>query len=140
MQSCLLWGFKMNIYDFLNKKNVFAVVGASRDKNKYGNKVFHELKDNGYKVYPVNPNARDIDGFKCYPNLKSLPEKPDVISLVVPPEITESIVKEAHKLKINKIWMQPGSESEKALDFCKKNNVKVLHGVCVIVSLANQLR
>jgi predicted CoA-binding protein len=130
----------MNIYDFLNKKNVFAVVGASRDKNKYGNKVFHELKDNGYKVYPVNPNARDIDGFKCYPNLKSLPEKPDVISLVVPPEITESIVKEAHKLKINKIWMQPGSESEKALDFCKKNNVKVLHGVCVIVSLANQLR
>ncbi len=140
MQSCLLWEFKMNIYDFLNKKNVFAVVGASRDKNKYGNKVFHELKDNGYKVYPVNPNARDIDGFKCYPNLKSLPEKPDVISLVVPPEITESIVKEAHKLKINKIWMQPGSESEKALDFCKKNNVKVLHGVCVIVSLANQLR
>ncbi len=140
MLFCLLWEFKMNTYDFLNKNNVFAVVGASRDKNKYGNKVFHELKDNGYKVYPVNPNAKNIDGFKCYPNLKSLPEKPDVISIVVPPEVTEIVVKEAHKLKINKIWMQPGSESEKALDFCKKNNIKVLHGVCVIVSLASQLR
>ena len=126
--------------DFLQKKNVFAVVGVSRDKTKYGNKVFHELVNNGYEVYPVNPNAVEIDGFKCYPDLKSLPKKPDVVNIVVPPTITEKVVKEAFELGIKRIWMQPGSESKKAIDFCKRNKMEVLSGVCVIISLASQLK
>jgi predicted CoA-binding protein len=121
------------IEDFLDKSNLFAVVGASRDTSKYGHKVYRDLRAAGYKVYPVNPNADEILGDRCYPSLESLPENPQVVDLVVPPKVTKQIVKVCMKLGIKKIWMQPGSESETALNFCKENNIQVVHGVCVMV-------
>ena len=121
------------IEEFLEKSNVFTVVGASRDPSKYGHQVYRDLRAAGYQVYPVNPNADEILGDKCYPNLESLPELPQVVDLVVPPKVTNQIVKDCKKLGINKVWMQPGSESETALNFCKQNNIEVVHGVCVMV-------
>ena len=118
---------------FLKEKNIFAVVGASRDPRKYGYQVYKDLKNAGYEVYPVNPNAREILGDKCYPSLESLPVTPDVVDLVVPPKITEVVVKTCKKLGIKKVWMQPGSESEMAINFCRKNGMDVIHGVCVMV-------
>ena len=126
------------ILEFLNKKNVFAVIGASRDPKKYGHQVYKDLRKAGYKVYPVNPNADEILGDKCYPSLESLPEKPDVVDIVVPPKITEQIVKTCKKLGIRKIWMQPGSESEAAIRFCEENGMDVVHGVCVMVERASR--
>ncbi|MEM4804135.1 MAG: CoA-binding protein, partial [Candidatus Nezhaarchaeales archaeon] len=67
------------IREFLDRRNVFAVVGASRDPQKYGYQVYRDLKSAGYKVYPVNPNAQEVLGDKCYPSLKELPAKPDVV-------------------------------------------------------------
>jgi hypothetical protein len=121
------------IKKFLNKKNVFAVVGASKLKEKYGNKVYYDLKNAGYSVYPINPNADTIFGDKCYPNLKKLPVRPDVVNIVVPPKITERTVEDCKNLKINKVWMQPGSESDKAINFCKKNGIKIIYNVCVMI-------
>jgi predicted CoA-binding protein len=121
------------IEDFLEKGNVFAVVGASRDPSKYGHQVYRDLRAGGYKVYPVNPNADEILGDKCYPSLESLPETPQVVDLVVPPKVTNQIVKVCKKLGIGKVWMQPGSESETALKFCEENSIEVVHGVCVMV-------
>ena len=118
---------------FLKEKNIFAVVGASRDPRKYGYQVYKDLKNAGYEVYPVNPNAREILGDKCYPSLESLPVKPDVVDLVVPPKITESVVKTCKKLGIKKVWLQPGSGSEMAINVCRKNGMDVIHGVCVMV-------
>jgi len=121
------------IQKFLDKRNVFAVVGASRNPEKYGHQVFKDLKNAGYKVYPVNPNADEILGDKCYPSLKDLPEKPDVVDLVVPPQITERVVRECKELGIKMVWMQPGSESEDAIRFCKENGMDVVYGVCVMI-------
>jgi uncharacterized protein len=121
------------IRQFLEKSNVFAVVGASRDPMKYGHKIYKDLRNAGYTVYPVNPSADEILGDKCYANLESLPETPQVVDLVVPPKVTNEVVKECKKLGINKVWMQPGSESEMALDFCRKNTIDVVYGVCVMV-------
>ena len=121
------------IKDFLNKKNVFAVIGVSKDPKKYGNKVYLELKKKGYQVYPINPNIKKINGEKCYSDIKKLPSKPDVVETIVKPTITEKIVKTCKKLGIDKVWMQPGSESEKAIEYCKKNNIKVLHNICIMV-------
>jgi len=121
------------INEFLNKKNIFAVVGVSKKSEKYGNKVYFDLKRAGYTVYPVNPNASKISGDKCYPNLNKLPILPDVVDIVVPPKITEETVKECKTLRIDKIWMQPGSESERAISFCRENEIKVLYGVCVML-------
>ena len=69
------------ILEFLNKKNVFAVVGASRDPKKYGHQVYKDLRKAGYHVYPVNPNADEILGDRCYPSIEDLPVKPDVVDL-----------------------------------------------------------
>lgn len=121
------------IETFLAKSNTFAVVGASRDQKKYGHQVYKDLRNAGYTVYPVNPNTVEILGDKCYPSLESLPKSPKVVDLVVPPQVTNQIVKICKKLGINKVWMQPGSESKTAINFCRENNIKVVHGVCVMV-------
>jgi hypothetical protein len=121
------------IEEFLKKSNVFAVVGASRDPRKYGHQIYRDLRTAGYTVYAVNPNADEILGDKCYPSVESLPQMPQVVDLVVPPKVTNQIVKTCKKLGIRKVWMQPGSESETALNFCKENNIEVVYGVCVMV-------
>jgi len=121
------------IMEFLDKKNMFAVVGASRNPKKYGHQVYKDLRNAGYKVYPVNPNTNEVLGDKCYPSLEHLPIKPDVADLVVPPKVTEQVVKTCKKLGIKKVWMQPGSESETAISFCRENEIDVVHGVCVMV-------
>lgn len=126
------------IKKFLNKTNIFVVAGASRDPKKYGYQVYKDLKEAGYKVYPVNPNADKILGNKCYLDLGDLPVKPDVVDVVVPPRVTEEIVKTCKRLGITKVWMQPGSESETAIEFCDKNRIDVVYGVCVMIERVKQ--
>jgi len=121
------------IKDFLRKENVFAVIGVSRNPAKYGHQVYKDLKEAGYVVYPVNPNINEVLGDRCYHSLSELPEKTDVVDIVVPPSVTEETVKECKELGIEKVWMQPGSESEHAIRFCEENNIKVVHDVCVMV-------
>jgi len=121
------------IRELLDKKNVFAVVGASRNSSKYGHQVYKDLRNAGYKVYPVNPNTNEILGDTCYPSLEALPTKPDVADLVVPAKVTEQVVKTCRRLGISKVWMQPGSESETAISFCKENGMIVIHGVCIMI-------
>jgi predicted CoA-binding protein len=123
---------------FLNKQNIFAVVGASRDPKKYGYQVYKDLKNAGYEVYAVNPNAEKILGDKCYPSLENLPTKPDIVDIVVPPRVTEEVVKTCKELGITRVWMQPGSESEKAIKFCEENTIDVVYGVCVMIERARQ--
>ena len=121
------------LQDFLDKSNIFAVVGASNNPEKYGYRVLKDLTAGGYEVYPVNPNALEIQGHKSYPDLQSLPVKPDVVDIVVPPAVTEQIVRDCSKHGIEKIWMQPGSESEVAIAFCEANGMAVIHSMCVMV-------
>ncbi len=121
------------IKDFLREKNVFAVIGVSSNPAKYGHQIYKDLKEAGYVVYPVNPNIDAVSGDRCYHSLSELPEKPDVVDVVVPPKVTEKIVAECRDLGLKKVWMQPGSESERAISFCVQNGIKVVHDVCVMV-------
>lgn len=119
--------------DFLDKKNIFAVVGVSLNANKYGHKVYQDLLNAGYQVYPIHPDNGKINGKKRYVNLKNLPYKPDVVSIVVPPNIAIQIVKQCKDLKIDKIWLQPGSESEEIINYCRDNKIKFLSNACIMV-------
>ena len=121
------------ISEFLRKENIFAVVGVSRNPAKYGHQVYKDLKEAGYTVYPVNPNIDEMLGDKCYHSLRELPMKPDVVDTVVPPAVTEKTVEECKELGIERVWMQPGSESKRAIRFCEENNIKVVHDVCVMI-------
>jgi predicted CoA-binding protein len=120
------------ILKFLDTKNVFAVVGASKDPEKYGHRVYKDLRSAGLNVYPVNPNAEEILGDKCYPSIEALPVKPDVVDVVVSPKITEETVRTCWKLGITKVWMQPGSESQAAINFCNENGMEVIYGICIM--------
>lgn len=120
------------IADFVNRRR-WAVVGASQDRSKFGNRVFRNLRDAGYQVYAVNPKGGEVEGVEAYRALDDLPESPEVIDLVVPPAVTEQVVKEAARLGISRVWMQPGAESEEAIAYCASHGIHVVHGACAMV-------
>lgn len=97
------------------KSPAFAVVGASSNREKYGNKVLRCYLRNGKKVYPVNPHETLIESLPVIHSVNDLPDDVHSISIITPPSITEEIVKEAVKKGIQHIWMQPGAESDSAV-------------------------
>ena len=123
---------KADVDDFLAQKKL-AVAGASRKRSKFGNIVFRELKKRNYHVLPVNANANTIEGEPCFPDLKSLPEPVEGAVIVLPPEKTELVVKDAAEAGIPRIWMQLGSHSETAVNFCKENNMSVVADECILM-------
>ena len=120
------------ISDFVNRR-VWAVVGASSDPRKFGYQVFRSLRDAGYVVFPVNPRGGQLEGVKVYKSLSELPQSPDVIDLVVPPAVTEQVVREAHGLGLTRVWMQPGAESEASVRYCREHGMQVVDGACAMV-------
>lgn len=127
--------------DFFGDIKVIAVVGASRNPEKWGYKVFVTLLKRfpNAKVYPVNPKASEIAGYKAYPSLSALPEKPDLVITVVPPKVTEKVVDEAIKLGVKKIWMQPGSESDEAIRKAQEAGIFVIHHACIVETTGGTL-
>ncbi len=121
------------IKEFMSQKR-FAIVGATNNTEKYGCQIFKNLKSRGYEVYPVNPKLEELDGVECYSSLADIPGKVDVVDFVVPPEVTEVILRDCKRLGLDRIWLQPGSESEVAIAYCHENNLKVVHDVCVMLS------
>ena len=114
----------------------FAVVGASTNREKYGNKVLRAYQQNNKAVHPINPRAAEVEGLKAYPDLASLPEVPHGVSIITPPAITEQVVRQAVELGIKHIWMQPGAESASAVAYGRKNGVNMAgYGPCVLVVL-----
>ena len=103
------------IREMLDKK-VWAVVGATQNPQKYGNKIYKKLKKFGYEVYPVNPVYQEIEGDKCYPSLEALPKKVDCVNVVVPPEKSEKTLQHVIDLGIENIWFQPGTFTLEIID------------------------
>jgi predicted CoA-binding protein len=113
-----------------------AVVGASRDRGKYGNKVLRAYLQRQMAVYPVNPTAEVVEGLIAFPDLASLPQTVHGLSMVTPPHVTEQVVTEAAKLGIRHIWMQPGSESDRAVELAQQAGMDVIWGgPCILVAL-----
>jgi predicted CoA-binding protein len=123
------------IKTFLSGKR-FAVVGASQDRQKYGNKVLRVYQQNKMDAVPVNPTADEVEGLKAYPDLPSVPGNVDGVSIITPPRITEQVVNQALSLGIKNIWMQPGAESDAAIDAAMHAGANVIAGgPCILVAL-----
>lgn len=123
---------KESVDNFLNCKNL-AVVGVSRKSSKFGNVIYKELKKKGFNVYGVNPNMENIEGDKCYKNLHELEGKVNGIVNVVSKAQTSDIVREAKEIGITNFWMQQGSESDEAINFCKENGINEIHKECILM-------
>jgi predicted CoA-binding protein len=121
-----------SIQDFLAQKKL-AVIGVSRDAEQFSHRAYDFLKTNGFKAYPVNPNAEKIENDKCYPNVKSLPEKVDRALILLPPEKTKEVLLEIADAGIKNIWLQQQTESPQAIQFCKDRGINVVYGQCIFM-------
>jgi predicted CoA-binding protein len=123
------------IQQFLAGKR-FAVVGASQDRAKYGNKVLRAYLQNGREVVPVHPTADEVEGVKAVADLASVEGAIDGVSIVTPPKVTEQVVRQAVARGIKHIWMQPGAESAEAVKLAEASGANVLAGgPCALVAL-----
>lgn len=120
---------------FLEKK-VFAVAGASADREKYGNKTLRAYLQNDMVVYPINPRAEQIEGVKVVADVASLPDGVEALSIVTPPPVTLKVVEAALERGIRWFWMQPGAENDEAISLAEEAGASVIHGgPCVLVAL-----
>ncbi|MEW6085121.1 MAG: CoA-binding protein [Chloroflexota bacterium] len=129
------------VQEFLAQKRI-AVVGVS-DKRETGcNLNYTKFKENGYQVYAVNPRIASFRGDACYPDLKSIPEKPDAVFILANPKVTDQVVQQCVELGIKHVWMhcmmgtKPGlaggitSVSREAVELCNANGIAVIPGTC----------
>ncbi|MGE5221845.1 MAG: CoA-binding protein [Omnitrophica WOR_2 bacterium] len=129
------------VQDFLAQKSI-AVVGVS-DKRETGcNTAYQRFKSAGYSVSAVNPHLPTFKGDPCYPDLKSIPEKPDAVFILANPKVTEQIVQQCVDLGVKHVWMhclmgtKPGlgsgssSVSQDAVRICRENGISVIPGAC----------
>jgi len=121
------------IDEFLKSK-IFGVVGASTNRDKYGNKVLRCYLQHNLQVIPVNPKEPVIEGVPCMATVMDLPADVKSISVITPPHVTDEVVKMAILKGIENIWMQPGAESSVAIALCRENNINVIaDGSCILV-------
>ena len=119
--------------DIINKDYTYALIGASANKDKYGYKVLENLLDAGFKVVPINPKGGEILEQKVYKNINEVETDIDVAIFVVPPAVTEKVINDVVKLNIKKVWLQPGSESEKVIRFCDEHKIVCQHSACIML-------
>ena len=92
-----------------------AIIGASRDRRKYGNRAVRAYLAKGYTVYPINPHARQVEGLKAYRSVMDVPGPIDRVSLYVPPQVGITMLDELAAKGITEIYVNPGAESEELL-------------------------
>ncbi len=118
------------------REGPWAVVGASTDRAKYGNKVLRCYLQNGREAFPVHPRESEIEGLRCFPDLASLPEPVPAVSIITPPAITDRVVDEAIRTGVKHLWMQPGAESSAAIDAAEQAGLHVIAGgPCILVRI-----
>jgi len=128
---------KEAVSEFLGKKRI-AVTGVSRTPQGHGsNIVYQRLRDRGYQVFAINPNADEVEGDKCYHDLKSVPGGVDAVLIGTRPEIAEAAMRECADLCIRNVWMHrsigAGSVSEAATEYGRQHGITVIDGGCPLM-------
>lgn len=123
---------KSQVDEFIAMKN-FAIVGVSRSGKKFGNSLLKELSEKGYNVFPVNPNAKEINGQKCFNSLSEIDSKIDAVLCTTKPEQTYEVIKDVKNLGIKKVWAQLGAGSEKVAGYCSENDIDLIQNECILM-------
>lgn len=120
------------VHDFIDGERI-ALVGISRSGKIFGNMAAKELEERGYQVYPVHPEAEQIDGEKCYESLASLPEGVDGVLVVVPPERASQVMKDAAQSGVHNVWLQQGAESPEVLELGEELDLNLVSNKCIFM-------
>lgn len=110
-----------------------AVAGASRNPKKFGGVVFKELMERGFELYPVNPNADDIMGKKCYKGVDELPDDVHHLFIITPKYDTELVANAAVKKGIKRIWIQQDSDTPEAIEVIEKAQIPLIYKKCMLM-------
>ncbi|HWI60912.1 MAG TPA: CoA-binding protein [Symbiobacteriaceae bacterium] len=115
------------IDEFLGQKRI-AVVGVSRKTQEYTNGVYRLFKEKGYTLYPVNPNATEVEGVRCYPSVKDLPETVDGVLVMLPAAQCTAVAREAKEAGIPRIWFR--TVAKEAADLARQSGMSVVEDAC----------
>lgn len=124
------------IADFLSGKRI-AIAGVSRGKLSAANAVFCKLRNSGYEVFPVNPNASEVEGATCYPDLASIPGELDGLVIATHPNVAQQVVQQAAARNVRRIWFHrsfgQGSVSTAATEECARAGIPCIVGGCPLM-------
>lgn len=123
---------KASVNSFLEKKKI-ALVGLSRKENQFSNSVYKELSRKGYTVIPVNPNAGEIGGVKCYPDLLSVKGLVEAALVMTPAAEVPAVLMSAAENGIKNVWVQQGAESEEAVKIGGEKGLDLVSGECIMM-------
>jgi len=127
---------KSLVDEFVSQKTL-AVVGVSRQGQKFGNIAYRELRSKGYTVFPVHPQAETLEGDRAYKDLASLPGEVGGVLIAVPPARVLEVLEQVKTAGIRRVWMQQGAESPQAIEFCRENGIAAVHGECIMMYAVN---
>jgi predicted CoA-binding protein len=124
------------VTEFLRGKRI-AVAGVSRETAQAANAVFRKLRDSGYETFPINPNAAEIEGVKCYPDLGSIPGPIDGIVIATHPDVAIEMVRQCSEHGVRRVWFHrsfgDGSVSEAAVRECETRGLQCIVGGCPLM-------
>jgi predicted CoA-binding protein len=124
------------VAEFLSGKR-FAVAGVSRHPGQAANAVFRKLRDSGYEVFPINPNATETESAPCYPNLGSIPGQIDRVIVATHPSMAVEVVRQCGAGGVGQLWFHrsfgQGSVSDEAIQECRARGIKCIVGGCPLM-------
>ena len=123
---------KTTVDNFLKAESI-AVYGVSRTGKKFGNFAYRDLRKKGFKVYPIHPEADEVEGDRCFRQIKDIGEEVGAALIVLPASQTESVLPELASAGVRTVWIQQGAGSEKAIQICETNGLDAVHGECILM-------
>jgi len=111
---------------------IVAVIGASSDPRKFGNRAVRAFRRQGYTVVPINPNERQIEGLKTYASVLDVPDQIEMATFYVPPEIGVKVMPEIARKSIPEVWLNPGSESEELIRLARSLHIEPIVACSII--------
>jgi hypothetical protein len=120
------------VQEFVSCKRL-AIVGVSRDPNKFGNMIYKELKERGYQPFAVNPAVQEIGGEPCYPNLAALQGQVDGVVICIPPAKVPAVLQEAASIGLKHVWIQQGASSPEANQMGRDLGLTMVTDKCIMM-------
>lgn len=109
-----------------------AVIGASNDRRKFGNRALRAFQEEGYRVIPINPHESVIEGIQAYPSVLDVPEPIDMATVYVQPSVTDHVIDEVEQKGIPEVWVNPGAESDTLLRGVRGRKTRVILACSII--------
>ncbi len=113
---------------------IVAVIGASSNRTKYGNKAVRAFQQTGFKVFSVHPAQTEVEGLPCYKSIREVPERPNIVSVYVGPEQLLALLPDIAARGCDELWLNPGTESPRVFEKTKELGLKTVQ-TCSILAV-----